>query len=279
VSAAADPRVVAEAGWRTVVADLLRHLGGMVAALVALVVVWVAFLEIFSVSDFVGIGPLRVWEHLVTDPDGAAHRAAVGDGLARTLLDAGLGLIVGGLTSIGVACLFVLYRPLEQALLPLGVAFQTVPIVALVPLLALLFGRGFVSTVIVTSIIVFFPTLVLVTHGLRSLSPQAVDLMRAYDASDLTLLLKVRLPSALPSIFAAAKIAVPGSILGALLAEWLVTGTGLGYTMLISTTRNDFKQLWAATVTLTAFSILVYTATTMVERVVLARFAPERVAV
>ncbi|MEM9134409.1 MAG: ABC transporter permease subunit [Actinomycetota bacterium] len=264
-------------GAGSIVADLARMVWGMIVALAALLVVWVAFLRIFDVNAFVGVGPVRVWNHLVTDPDAAEHRTGVIDGLGRTLLDAGSGLIIGGATSIAVACLFVLYKPLERALLPIGVAFQTVPIVALVPLLALLFGRGLVSTIIVTGIIVFFPTLVFVTHGLRSVSPQSVELMRVYNAGELETLLKLRLPSALPSIFAAAKIAVPGSILGALLAEWLVTGTGLGYEMLISTTRNEYPQLWAATATLTAFAIIVYTLTNIVERIVLARFAPEHV--
>ncbi|MFK8025130.1 MAG: ABC transporter permease subunit, partial [Ilumatobacter sp.] len=84
-----------------------------------------------------------------------------------------------------------------------------------------------------------------------------------------TVLFKLRLPAAMPSIFAAAKIAVPGAILGALLAEWLVTGTGLGDEMLTATTQNDYKQMWAGTATLT----------TMLERVMLERFAPDHVAV
>lgn len=272
---------LADATPRTtsLLADLLRPIVGMIVALAALVVVWVAFLEIFDVSDFVGISPPRVIEHLTQADDAAANRAAVLSGLGRTLLDAMSGLVIGGIGSVAVACLFVLYRPIERALLPIGVALQTVPIVALVPLLALLFGRGLISTIIVTSIIVFFPTLVLVSHGLRSVSPQSIDLLRAYNGSDLTVLLKLRLPSALPSMFAASKIAVPGSILGALLAEWLVTGVGLGNEMLISTTKNDYKQLWAATVTLTMFAIIVYTLTTLLERVVLGRFAPDHVTV
>ncbi|MGH1503136.1 MAG: ABC transporter permease [Acidimicrobiales bacterium] len=276
---AAGLRDPAEHRAGSLLVDLFRPIGGMVVALAALVVVWVAFLRLFDVSPFVGPSPLAVWEHLTTASDAAENRAGVLDGLARTLLDSVSGLIIGSALSIAVACVFVLYRPVERALLPIGVALQTVPIVAFVPLLALLFGRGLVSTVIVTTIIVFFPTLVLVTHGLRSVSAQSIDLMRAYDASERDLLLKVRLPSALPSLFAAAKIAVPGSILGALLAEWLVTGAGLGYEMLSANTTNDFKQLWAATVTLTSFALVVYTLTTMLERVVLGRYAPDHVTV
>lgn len=266
-------------GRSSLLIDLIRPIVGMIVALGALLVVWVAFLELFDVSDFVGISPQRVFEHLTSAEDAAENRAGVINGLGRTLLDSMSGLVAGGLGSIATACLFVLYRPAERALLPIGVALQTVPIVAFVPLLALLFGRGLVSTMIVTSIIVFFPTLVLVSHGLRSVSDQSVDLMRAYNGSEMTVLLKLRLPSALPSIFAASKIAVPGSILGALLAEWLVTGVGLGYEMLTSNTTNDYKQLWAATATLTMFAIVVYTLTTMLERVVLGRFAPDHVTV
>ena len=259
--------------------DLLKPLGGMVVALGALIVVWVAFLRIFDVSTFVGVSPSRVIEHLFSAEDAAENRAGIISGLGRTLLDAGSGLVIGGIGSIAVACIFVLYRPVERALLPIGVALQSVAIVALVPLLALVFGRGLVSTIIVTGIIVFFPTLVLVTHGLRSVPQQGIDLLRAYDASPRTVLFKLRLPAAMPSIFAAAKIAVPGAILGALLAEWLVTGAGLGYEMLTATTQNDYKQLWAATATLTSFAIIVYTLTTILERAMLERFAPDHVAV
>ncbi|MEM9514869.1 MAG: ABC transporter permease subunit [Actinomycetota bacterium] len=259
--------------------DVLRPFGGMVIALGALVAVWVAFLEVFDVSPFVGISPARVWDHLFVEADAAENRAAITAGLGRTLLDAGLGLLIGGAASIGIACIFVLYRPIERSLLPIGIALQTVPIVALVPLLALIFGRGLVSTVIVVGIIVFFPTLVLVTHGLRSISAEAVDLMRSYDASPRQLLVKVRLPSAVPSMFAASKIAVPGAILGALLAEWLVTGVGLGYEMLTATTTSDYKQLWAATITLTSVAIIVYTLSTVLERIMLERFAPDHVRV
>ncbi|MFK8026034.1 MAG: ABC transporter permease [Ilumatobacter sp.] len=263
----------------SLIVDLLKPLGGMIVALGALIIVWVAFLRIFDVSPFVGVSPSRVFEHLTSADDAAENREAIVAGLGRTLLDAGAGLVIGGLGSIGIACLFVLYRPVERALLPIGVALQTVPIVALVPLLALVFGRGLVSTVIVTGIIVFFPTLVLVTHGMRSVSTQGIDLLRAYDASPRTVLFKLRLPAAMPSIFAAAKIAVPGAILGALLAEWLVTGAGLGYEMLTATTQNDYKQLWAATATLASLAIVVYPLTTMLERVMLERFAPDHVAV
>lgn len=270
----------AEAPRRTRLAyDLLKPIAGMIVALGALIVVWIAFLRLFDVNDFVGISPQRVFEYLFQDEDAAEHRSAVLSGLGRTLLDAMSGLVIGGIASNVVACIFVLNRSLERALMPIAVALQTVPIVAFVPLLALVFGRGLASTVIVTSIIVFFPTLVLVTHGLRSVSQQSVDLMRSYNASELDLLLKVRLPSALPSIFAASKIAVPGSILGALLAEWLVTGEGLGFEMLISTTQNNYRGLWAATATLTMFAIVVYTLTTIVERIVLERYAPDHVVV
>ncbi len=276
MSPTSDP----EAPRRTRLAyDLLKPIAGMIVALGALIVVWIAFLRLFDVNDFVGISPQRVFEYLFQDEDAAEHRSAVISGLGRTLLDAMSGLVIGGVASNVVACIFVLNRSLERALMPIAVALQTVPIVAFVPLLALIFGRGLASTVIVTSIIVFFPTLVLVTHGLRSVSPQSVDLMRSYNASELDLLLKVRLPSALPSIFAASKIAVPGSILGALLAEWLVTGKGLGFEMLISTTQNNYRGLWAATATLTMFAIVVYTLTTIVERIVLERYAPDHVVV
>ncbi len=114
----------------------------------------------------------------------------------------------------------------EGAFIPVAVVLRSVPFVAMTPLIAVALGRGLVSVTVIAGIVTFFPTLVNVVQGLRSAPDDAILLMRAFDASELTTLVKVRLPSALPSLFSSARIAAPGALLGAILAEWLSTGTG-----------------------------------------------------
>jgi ABC-type nitrate/sulfonate/bicarbonate transport system permease component len=121
-------------------------------------------------------------------------------------------------------------------------------------------------------VVVFFPTLINMTYGLRSASSMTVDLVHAYGGNRLALLHRVSLPSSLPSLFASARIGVPGALVGALLAEWLATGRGLGSQMLNDGTTFQYTDLWASVVVLTVVSALLYFAVGIVETLVLARF-------
>lgn len=256
---------------------IVRPILTIVLAFAVLLLVWQLFLVVFDVEPFVGKGPKDVWTWAFDAPDAAAHRQTLVDGLGRTLLDAGIGFVVGLVVSIAVAVVFVMFRPVEQAFLPIAMALRTVPIVAITPLLAKLFDRGMAGTIVVVGIVVFFPTLVLVSHGLRSVSQEKLDLLRAYNASSFEVLRRVRFPNAMPSIFASMKVAAPGAILGALLAEWFITGEGLGYEgLLTARTLSRFTQVWATTFLLVMVSITFYTLIGAAERVVLRKYAPEQ---
>lgn len=252
------------------------------AAMTALVVtavllgLWVAFLEVFDVNAYVGKTPAQVWEW-VTDPaEGTERRAELWDATRETLVEAGLGFAVGLGAAVVVAIAFTLSRPLERAVMPVALALRSVPIVALVPLLAFVFGRGLVGSLVIVSIIVWFPALVLVTNGLRSVRAEPLDLLAAYDAGPLTQLVKVRLPTAIPSLLAAAKVCAPLAILGSLLNGWLSTGKGLGALMSLSTITAEYVKLWAAVVVVAVVSMLFAALVTSLEQVAYARWAPDR---
>src|SRR5690606_19830613 len=98
---------------------------------------------------------------------------------------------------------------------------RAVPLIALAPVIRLIFGRGISAVAVMSGIVVFFPALVGIVFGLRSSSRQMHDVVQVYGGSEQDVLLKVSFPSALPSLFAAIRISVPGAITGALIAEWL----------------------------------------------------------
>jgi ABC-type nitrate/sulfonate/bicarbonate transport system permease component len=175
-----------------------------------------------------------------------------------------------------VALLFVLVRSVEQSLLPLAVVVRSVPLVAMTPLISLVFGRGLMATTVISGLVVFFPALVTMVFGLRSASRQAADLCRAYGAGDWTIARKVMLPSSVPAFFASARVGVPGALIGAMLAEWLATGKGLGYAMLQDSSTFEYDHLWASVAVLTTVSALAYNIIATVETLALARFAPNR---
>jgi ABC-type nitrate/sulfonate/bicarbonate transport system permease component len=272
----AAPRTRGGDSWAR---DIVRTLATIVLAFVVVLVVWWVFLKVFGVDRFVGKRPGDIKRWLFDVDEAAENRRTIVDGMGRTLYDAGAGFAIGLAFSIVVAILFVMARPIEQAFLPVAMTLRTVPIVAITPLLARVFGRNLFGTIVVVSIVVFFPTLVLVTYGLRSASREKLDLMRAYNASSLEVLRRVRIPSAMPSIFAAAKISAPGAILGALLAEWFITGEGLGYEgLLTARAENRFNQVWATTIVLILISVIFYILIGLFERRVLRKYAPEQVA-
>jgi ABC-type nitrate/sulfonate/bicarbonate transport system permease component len=241
--------------------------------LVVVVPLWLGLLNVFAIDRFVARSPVDVWRYLVTSVHAAADRAKVLSGLGQTLTDAGFGFVAGLVAAVVVALVFVLVRSAEQALLPIAVLLRSVPLVAMTPVLTLVFGRGVAGVTVISGIVVFFPALVTMTFGLRSASRQAAELCRAYGAGDWTVARKVMLPSALPALFASARVGVPGSIVGAMLAEWLATGQGLGYAMLQDANLFDYDHLWASVAVLTLVSVLFYNAIAAVETVVLARFS------
>ncbi|UZF56997.1 ABC transporter permease subunit [Gordonia polyisoprenivorans] len=258
-----------DAWWRRAV----EAIATAVAVAVVLIAAWMAYLHFFSIGSFVGKGPGDVWAFLI-DPKWAQDRGAVVHAIGRTLLDAVSGLAAGwGAAALGAAC-FTVFPALERVFMPPALALRSVPIVAILPLLTLLFGRGLLGTAAVIGIVVFFPSLVLMTQGLRSVSADLLAVSHVYNARSAQLLVKVRFPAALPAATASLRIAAPASLLGALLAEWMATGKGLGYLLLSDSTASNYTSLWSGAVLMTILAILVYSLTDALERGTIARFTP-----
>jgi ABC-type nitrate/sulfonate/bicarbonate transport system permease component len=204
-------------------------------------------------------------------PSAAAHRSALFAQLRTTLGHAAIGYASGLLVAVAVAFFFALSRSMERSFMPLALVFRSVPLIAMTPLITLAFGRGLAAVAVVGAIATFFPTLVYVVQGLRSVSTDTLHLMSAYAAKPWMVLWKVRIPSALPALFAAARIAAPAALLGAVLAEYLATGNGLGYLMLNASVTSQFALLWSAAVLITVASLSLYTLVGLIEASVLLR--------
>ena len=256
-------------------ARLARGLLSVSASVGLVLLAWWLFLKFFDVPAFLGKTPADVWKFLFSDPEADAHRSAIWDEGLITLRDSFLGLVVGSVTAVLAAVAFNVSRPLERTLMPIAMVLRSVPLVAMTPLILLMFGRGLVTVTVIASIVTFFPTLVNVTLALRATPRDAIDLLKAYGASPMNTLLKVQLPSALPSLFASLRISAPLALVGALLSEWLATGTGLGYGILYTQGLSQYADMWSRVVVVTLMSIVLYKAIGAVERPVLARYAPK----
>ncbi len=136
-----------------------------------------------------------------------------------TWREAALGFLAGALLGLVLATVFVHSRLLERAFVPYVVASQTIPIVALAPMIVFAFGPSVTSVVIIATYLTFFPVTIAMIRGLRSPDPRALELMRSYAASTWSVFRKVRLPASLPYLFTALKIAATASIVGAIIGE------------------------------------------------------------
>lgn len=255
--------------------SVLRALGSSVLTflltIVAVLVLWVGVLVVFDVSPYIAKGPVDVYDYLFTVPDAAANRAEIGANLAVTLGDALIGFVAGLSVALIGAIAFQLSKGAEHALMPVAMLLRSVPLVAMAPVIIMIFGRESWSVAVIGGIVVLFPALVSIAFGLKSASPQMNDVVAVYGGTSITALRKVALPSSLPSSFAAVRISVPGAITGALLAEWLATGEGIGGSVGGFIAQAQFSALWASVVVVTAVSLVLYNVVQIVENVVLAR--------
>ena len=168
-------------------------------------------------------------------------------------------------------------RATERSLLPLAVLVKVTPIVAVAPLFVIWFGFGSFPKILVASLITFFPVLVNALAGLRSVSYEALDLFRSLNASNTEILWKLRAPCSLPYLFAAFRISVPLSVIGAVVGEWFTGDRGLGSVIIVAHNNLDMPRLFAAVAVLAVIGISLTALTWYAEKRVLFWHESERV--
>lgn len=195
--------------------------------------------------------------------------------LPATMLVTFLGLAVSLGMGLGLAVLMDASTLFRKALYPLVVASQTIPTTAIAPLFVLWFGYGIWSKVLVTVLITFFPITITVYDGLRSANVEMAELLLTYGAKKRDIFLKIKVPCALPYFFSALKMAIPMSMIGAAIGEWLGAQSGLGYFSRRMMTQLDGAGVFAPIVLLSAAAMLAVALVTWVEKKVV-RWRGER---
>jgi len=241
-----------------------RALGDVVipaATLVAALVVWEAASRAFRIPNFIMPAPSAIvgegWEWRYRF---IGHSWVT---LYETLGGFALSIAVG----VPLAVLIV-YSPLmKSALYPLIVLAQSVPKIAIAPVLLLILGYGEMPKVIVAFLVAFFPVVVDTATGLAATPPELLDLSRSYRASPFKTFLKVRLPMALPFFFAGAKVAITLSVIGAVVGEFVGSDKGLGYVILSATSYWKTELAFSAMILLSVMAILLFGAVSLAERV------------
>ena len=181
----------------------------------------------------------------------------------HTMREALTGFVIGGVLGIGLATLFVHFRLIERAFVPYVVASQTVPIIALAPLIMFFTGHNASSVIIIATYLCFFPVTIAMLRGLRSPDPRALELMRSYAASRRVVLWKVRFPASLPYLFTALKITATASVVGAIVGEGpggMEAGLGRALMFFSQQYAISPEKLWASIFVTAGLGILFYLA-------------------
>lgn len=241
----------------------LGVVGPIVASLVVFLIAWQAIVIIGNYPKYILPGPQLVAEAFVRAwTDGTMWPHA-----STTLVEVLLGFGIGAGIALVVGVLLARSRLAERLLSPYIVAAQATPILALAPLIALWFGTGILSKLVICSLIVFFPVAVATMVGIRSVDPRLLEMSRAFRASPLQVIARVEVPAALPAILGGMRVGVTLAVIGAIVGEWVGGDTGLG--VLINIARGslfDIPLMFATLLTLALIGVSLYLVMVLVER-------------
>lgn len=228
--------------------------------IVCILAAWQAAVPLFGLSPFVLPTPLAIGERIVQDFPLLASNAYV------TILEVLGGFSVGVLIGIPLALAIFYSKAFERAVYPLLVALQTVPKIALAPLMVLYLGYGWAPKIALAFLISFFPIVISTVVGLQSLDKALVNLVRSMGASEMQTFFKVRLPAALPSLFGGLKVAISLAVIGAIIGEYIAAERGLGYLQLQANSQYDTALNFATVVVISCVGVALYYVIDIIEK-------------
>jgi NitT/TauT family transport system permease protein len=222
------------------------------AGTLIIVLAWHYYVVLFHVPVVVLPTPMQVLQAMVQE-----SRALLEEGWI-TALECIYGFALAMAIGIPIAVTMTYSRIANQMFYPLLVASQSIPKVAIAPILLVWFGTGLKSKLAMAFVIAFFPVVVDTATGLRSTSPELLELARSLQCSRLQTFFKIQLPSALPSIFSGAKIAVTLAVIGAVIGEFIGSNEGLGNLLLTANSQLNTPLVWAALIVLSVLGMVLY---------------------
>jgi NitT/TauT family transport system permease protein len=256
----------------------LRGAVSFVAVMIALVVLWQGIKAIFNLDGLVlpNVGDiLGALFQPIQEGKPLLGQILLGAALF-TLREAVLGFAFGASLGLVLAVIFAHSRLLERGLMPFVVASQTVPILAIAPMVVVWLKAGWLSVAVIAAYLTFFPVTINTLRGLVSVPATALELMQSYAATRREILLKLRIPHALPYIFTALKISATASVVGAIIGE-LPSGIQDGLGGAIINFNQYYMQgpqrLWATNLMAALTGIVAFVAVAIVERL-LVRWSP-----
>jgi NitT/TauT family transport system permease protein len=236
-----------------------------VAVMIAMLALWEAGARLFAVPVFLLPPPSAIAVAMVKN----AALLAAGAGI--TTLEILLGFLLSIAVGIPLALMIFLWPAFSRAVLPLLISSQAMPKVAIAPLFLVWFGFGLVPKVLIAFLIAFFPVVINTAVGLAAIEPEKILLARSMGFGAADTFFKIRLPDALPAIFAGLKISITLAVVGAVVGEFVGGDAGLGYLLMVANGAMDTQLLFAGIVCLTILGVVLYLLIELAERLVVPR--------
>jgi NitT/TauT family transport system permease protein len=260
VEASVERRRAARAA-RARVSAVLAPTGVVIAVLL----LWELGTRAFGVPVFLLPPPTAVVAAMVK------HAALLGVASWVTTIEIVLGFGLSIAVGIPLALMIFLWPPFARAVLPLLISSQAMPKVAVAPLLLVWFGFGLVPKVLIAFLIAFFPVVINTAVGLSAIEPEKIHLARSMGLGAWDTFFKIRLPDALPAIFAGLKISITLAVVGAVVGEFVGGDAGLGYLLMVANGSMDTQLLFAGIVCLTILGVALYLIVELAERLAVPR--------
>lgn len=237
----------------------LKPVIGATLTLILLVLLWEFLVRWFNIPGWLLPSPSAIGEAIYQ------WRADLVTHTLVTLYETVVGYMISIAISIPLA-VAVVYSPLLQnTVYPILLGFQSMPKVAIAPLLLLWIGFGPLPKIAVVFLVCFFPIVVATASGLTAVPPALMDLIRSLSANSLQTFVKIRFPTAMPHIFVGLKIAITFAVIGAVIGEFVGSDQGLGYLILVSTSQSKTPLAFGALVILTLMSMVLYYVVELIE--------------
>jgi NitT/TauT family transport system permease protein len=213
---------------------------------------WELFVKIFNIQEFILPAPTKVFESLY-EFRGVIFQNSV-QTLMTTLVGFLIAIVIGLMGGIVLGSSVIIYESFYPAL----IAFNSIPKVAFIPILVIWFGIGTIPAICTAFLLAFFPILVNVAAGIATVEPELRDVLRALGASKLQMIKKVGLPRSMPYFFASLKVALTVAFVGSIVSETVASNLGVGYLMLVASSRFQTSLAFACLIVTGALGIMLY---------------------
>ena len=234
--------------------------------LAALVGAWQLATSTGALADLLNLEPFLVPSPAEIASSLWENRSLLAENGWVTLREVLLGFACALVAGLGFAVVLHLSETLRRASYPLLIASQTIPIIAIAPILVVWLGYGIWPKLAIVTLVCFFPITINTLDGLRATEPDAIKLMRTLDASRWQILRRVEAPGALPYAFSGARIAAVFTTIGALFGEWVGSNSGLGHLILLDNGQLETARVFASVVVLSAIALALFGLIALAER-------------